>query len=41
MTCTLQAAHLYFVDFIANEKFSKEIFVYTHKKKESQKLIEH
>ena len=33
MTCTLHAAHLYFVDFKANEKFNKEIFVYTHKKK--------
>lgn len=33
MTCTLHAAHLYFVDFKANEKFNKEIFVYAHKKK--------
>ena len=31
MTCTLHAAHLYFVDFKANEKINKEIFVYTHK----------
>ena len=38
MTCTLQAAHLYFVDFIANEKFRKEIFVYTHKKKRIPKV---
>ena len=31
MTCTLQAAHLYFVAFKASEKFNKEIFVYTQK----------
>ena len=34
MTCTLQAAHL---DFKANGKFNKEIFVYPQKKK----LIDH